>query len=122
MLEKLIKVQERLNGVEAEQFKTEAYGEYLTGDITLVFGEQSYTLSFYEGTVVHVAKGTPLTGIDIGVGGPEVGWQELYTHKNFSKAINPMHGKLQLMGNMIRCMSNLNCLGFLGRAICKEIK
>lgn len=121
MLEKLILVQEKLNGEEAEKFKTDGFGIYLTGDVSLVFGDQSYTLSFHRGTVTEVVKGIPLTGVEFGVVGPEEGWQELYAHKNFYKAIAPEKGKLRLHGNMVKAMGNLNCLGYLANVLCAVI-
>lgn len=118
MLDKLILVQAKLNGEEAEKFKTSGMGAYLSGDVALVFGDQAYTLSFHRGTVTEVVKGIPLTGVDFGVAGPEEGWQELYKHKNFYKAIAPEKGKLRLQGNMVKAMGNLNCLGYLANVLC----
>lgn len=118
MLDKLNRLKDDLNGSKAEKFKTEGLGQFLTGDVTLLFGPKPYTMSFFKGTVVGLQEGIPLSGIDFGVGGPEEGWQELYQHKNFSRAISPKHGKLTLQGNMVRAMSNLNCLGYVAKALC----
>lgn len=119
MLEKLNRLKDVLNGSEADKFKNEGLGQYLTGDVTLTIGEKNYTMSFFKGTVVGLEEGIPLTGLDIGIAGPEDGWQELYQHHNFSKAISPKHGKLRLQGNMVRAMGNLNCLGYLAKALCR---
>jgi len=121
VLNKLILVQEKLNVEQAEKFRTYGLGQYLTGDVILTFGKQSYTLSFHKGKVIEVAKGIPLTGIDIGVTGPEEGWQELYEHKNFFKAIAPGKGKLSLQGNMLKAQGNLNSLDYLARVLCSVI-
>lgn len=119
MLEKLRMVQDILNGEEAEQFKNEAFGQYLSGAVTLTFGDQPYTLTFYRGIVIEVVKGFPLTGTEFGVVGPEEGWKELYEHKNFHRAIAPKHGKLRLQGNMVKAMGNLNPLAYMARVLCR---
>lgn len=121
MLDKLVLVQEKINGEEAEQFKTEGLGEYLTGDVALVIGAQPYTLSFHKGRIIEVIKGLPLTGVDFGVAGPVEGWQELFEHRNLYRAIAPKHGKLHLQGNMVKAMGNLNCLGYLAKVLCSVI-
>ena len=119
MLDKLMMVKDILNGEEAATFKTEFWGEHLSGAVTLTFGTQPYTLTFYRGTVIEVVKGFPLTGTEFGVAGPEEGWQELYEHKNFHRAIAPKHGKLRLQGNMVKAMGNLNPLAFMARVLCR---
>ncbi|MDR3587165.1 MAG: hypothetical protein P4L59_17900 [Desulfosporosinus sp.] len=117
MLNKLNLLMEKLNQDPA--FKKEGFGEYLTGTMTLGFGENQYTLAFYKGTILEVFKGIPLTGIDIAVIGPEEGWQKFYEHKNFYRAINPHHGKLSLQGNYIRAQTNINCLEYLCTKLCE---
>ena len=49
VLEKLLMVQEKINGEEAEAFKVGAFGKYLSADVTLVFDEQPYSISFHKG-------------------------------------------------------------------------
>jgi hypothetical protein len=117
MLHRLQLLQQKLNADDT--FKKNAFAEYLTGAITLGFGKEQYTLAIYKGTVLEVSPGAPLTGIDIGVAGPEEGWQQLYGHRNFSRAINPLHGKLSLQGNMIRAIGNINCLAHCCKALCE---
>lgn len=117
MLQRLQSLQRKLNGDDS--FKKRAFAEYLTGSITLGFGREQYTLGIYKGTIIEVLPGVPLTGIDIGVAGPEEGWQQLHDHRNFSRAINPLHGKLSLQGNMIRAMSNINCLAYCCKTLCE---
>jgi hypothetical protein len=121
VLDKLIQVQEKINGEESERFKTEGLGQYFTGDVALIFGEQTFTLSFQRGTITEVFQGSPLTGVDFSVAGPEEGWQELYVHKNFYRAIAPEKGKLHLQGNMVKAMGNLNCLGYLAKVLCTVV-
>lgn len=111
MLEKLTLLQQRLNADEA--FKTKGFAQFMTGTITLGFGPKNYTFALYKGTILEVYEGVPLTGVDIGVAGPEEGWQMLYEHKNFYRGINPHHGKLSLQGNFIRAQTNINCLAYL---------
>ncbi len=118
---KLLAVQKILNGEKAGDFKENGLGQYLTGDVTLTFDAESYTMTFHKGTVVEVLDGTNLTGVKMGVAGPTEGWQELYGHRNFSRAIAPKHGKLRLQGNMVKCMGNLNCLGYIARVLCEVV-
>ena len=121
MQERLLKVQEIINGEKADDFKSNWLGKYLTGDVTLTFGSESYTIAFYKGSALEVLVGTNLTGVEMGVAGPMDGWQELYDHRNFSRAIAPKHGKLRLQGNMVKCMGNLNCLGYIARVLCDVV-
>jgi hypothetical protein len=118
MKEKLLKVQKIINGEKEDEFKNKCYGQYLSGDVTFTFGSESYTMTFLKGALIEVMDGVNLTGIEMGVIGPQEGWQELYAHKNFSRAIGPMHGKLRLQGNMVKCMGNLNPLGYIARVLC----
>jgi hypothetical protein len=111
MLNKLTLLQEKLNQDAA--FKTEGFGEYMTGSITLGFGDIHFTLALYKGNILEVFEGVPITGMDIGVAGPEEGWKEFYQHKNFYRAINPCHGKLSLQGNFIRAQTNINCIEYV---------
>lgn len=121
MKEKLLQVQILINGEKAEDFKENGLGKYLSGDVTYTFAEKAYTMTFHEGTMIAITEGVKLTGIDMGVTGSNEGWQELYMHKNFSRAIAPKHGKLSLQGNMVRCMGNLNCLGYISRILCEVV-
>lgn len=119
MLEKLKVLQQRLN--EDPDFKTKGFARFMTGDVTLTFGPKQYTLALYKGTIIDVFEGIQLTGVDIGVGGPEEGWQMLYGHKNFYRGINPHHGKLSLQGNYIRAQTNINCLAYLCIKLCDVV-
>lgn len=121
VLDKLNLVCEKLNGEEAERFQNYGLGRYLTGNVTLVFGKQAYTLTFHKGTVIEVIKGTPLSGLQFGVAGPEEGWWELYGHKNFYRAIAPEKGKLSLQGNLLKAQGNLNSLDYLIRVLCSVV-
>ena len=111
MLDKLTLLQKQLN--EDPDFKTKGFGRYMTGSITLGFGPKQFTFALYKGTILEVFAGIPLTGVDVGVAGPEEGWQMFYEHKNFYRGINPHHGKLNLQGNFIRAQTNLNCIAYL---------
>jgi hypothetical protein len=121
MKAKLLKLQKIINNEKAEDFKNKWYGQYLSDDVTFTFGSKSYTMAFFKGTLIEIMEGVNLTGVEMGVIGPEEGWQELYAHKNFSRAIGPMHGKLRLQGNMVKCMGNLNPLGYMARVLCSVI-
>lgn len=121
MKEKLLQVKELINNEKADDFKNNCFGQYLTGDVTLTFATASYTMTFNKGVIVEVMEGTNLTGIEMGVIGPQEGWQELYEHKNFSRAIGPKHGQLRLQGNMVKNMGNLNCLGYIARVLCSVV-
>ena len=111
VLEKLTLLQQKLN--EDPDFMTKGFARFMTGSITLGFGAKNYTLAFYKGKILEVFEGIPLTGVDVGVGGPEEGWKMFYGHKNFYRGINPHHGKLSLQGNFIRAQTNINTLAYL---------
>ncbi len=111
MLAKLQLLQQNLN--EDAEFKTKGFGQFMTGTITLGFGARQYTFALYKGTILEVFEGVPLTGVDIGVAGPDEGWRMFFEHKNFYRGINPHHGKLSLQGNYIRAQTNINCLAYL---------
>ena len=121
MQESFLKVKKILNEELAQDFKNKGLGQYLSGDVTFTIGNQSHTMTFHKGTLIEVMAGNNLTGIEMGVIGPEDGWQELYQHKNFSRALGPKHGKLRLQGNMVKCMGNLNSLGFIARVLCSVV-
>lgn len=118
MKEKLLKIKEIINNEKTDDFKENYFGKYLTGDVTLTFDNVSYTMTFNKGVIVELIDGINLTGVEMGIIGPQAGWQELYTHKNFSRAIGPKHGRLGLQGNMIKNMGNLNSLGYIARVLC----
>lgn len=111
MLDKLTLLQKKLN--EDADFNTKGFAQFMTGNITLGFGAIQFTFAFYKGNILEVFEGVPLTGVDVGVSGPEEGWQMFYDHKNFYRGINPHHGKLGLTGNYIRTQTNINCLSYL---------
>lgn len=114
-------VQEAINGELAESFCQDAFGEYVTGSVTFSMGNQHYTMDFYNGTMLNVYEGLPLTGLDFGIAGPQEGWEQLFCHRNFSMAVAPKHGKLRHQGNLVRSMCNLNAMAFLCRALCDAV-
>ncbi len=111
MLEKLVLLQQTLN--EDPGFMTKGFARFMTGTVSLGFGDKTFTFALYKGKILEVYEGIPLTGVDIGVGGPAEGWQMFYAHKNFYRGINPRHGKLNLQGNFIRAQANINTLAYL---------
>ena len=119
MLALFEKVLERINGDLAEAFRLEAFGEHLSGLVTFSVGARHFTWAIHKGAVVEASEGVPLTGLELGVGGPEEGWEELFEHRNFSRAIAPKHGRLSLQGDLVKAMGNLNALGFLASALCE---
>lgn len=121
MLDKFNKVKELINGREAETFKEKYFARFFTGDITLVFGETPYTLSFHKGTMIDTIKGTPLTGINFGLEGTQAKWDEFFEHRNFQLATSPPHNPnhLGFLGSTLAFRQNNNVIAHLMRIIAK---
>lgn len=78
MIDKLKKVQEYLNGPEAERFLDYYCAEHFNGCITLTEDGETGTLYFDKGHVTKVEPGEAPDGIEvIGVGGPSRIWDHL---------------------------------------------
>lgn len=116
MLEKMMRLQELINGPEAEKFREFYYGKFFTGDITIVDSGETCTLSFHLGKCISVVEGIPNTGVDIGVSGSKEDWAKFRTHKSLSVATNRGNtNNLTTMGGAIRFRQNFNVVAQLIR-------
>ena len=118
-LEKFKKVKELINGQEAETFKERYFARFFTGDITLVFDDIPYTLSFHKGTMVDTVKGKPLTGINFGLGGTQSQWDDFFEHRNFQLATSPAHNPkhFEFLGSTLAFRQNNNVIAHLMRVV-----
>lgn len=115
-LEKMEELRDLINGEEAETFQEYYYGKFFTGDITLIEGDTSYTLSLHKGKVVDIEEGIPNTGIDVGVQGTSEEWDKFATHKSLSVATNKGNDlNLTTLGGAIRFRQNFNVVAQLIR-------
>lgn len=116
-MEKLAEMlRDRLNGDCAETFREKYYGRFFSGDMSVKYDAQVFTLSIHQGKVVAVQQGTPITGVDIGVGGGAEDWQEFSHRKSLSVSLNSMNPhNLSLMGAPLRTRQNFNALAYLCR-------
>lgn len=116
MLEKMKRLQELINGPEAEKYLEYYYGKFFTGDITLIDGKESCTLSFHRGKCICVVEGIPNTGVDIGVSGSNEDWDKFCTHKSLSVATNKGNSNnLTTLGGAVRFRQNFNAVAQLIR-------
>lgn len=120
MLEKFLQLKEIINGKETENFREKYFGKYFTGDITLTFENNSYTMSFHSGVMVAVMEGIPFTGINFGLQGTEERWADFFAKKIFGLATAPAYQNplgLTVTGSIIAFRQNYNIAAHL----CKEL-
>lgn len=115
-LDKMEELKTLINGEEADKFLNYYYGKFFTGDITLIEGDVTYTLSFHKGKVVDIEEGVPNTGIDVGIQGTTEEWDKFATHKSLSVATNKGNDlNLTTLGGAIRFRQNFNVIAQLIR-------
>ena len=68
-LEKFKKLQEMINGPEAEEFLNYWDGRFFTGDMTFIFDKVPYNMFFYKGKMIDVYIGKPANGYCVGLSG-----------------------------------------------------
>ena len=114
-------MKELINGPEADEFKGRYLGRYFSGDMTFVFDQAPFTLTFHKGTMVAVELGKPLGGINIGLGGTTEQWQDFFRHRNFQLATSPKHNPLcfETLGSPLGYRQNNNTIAQLMRVMAK---
>lgn len=113
---KMLELKERINGPEADQFLNFYYGKFFKGDITIIDGDETWTLSFHYGKCIDVMKGIPNSGVDLGVKGNNEEWASFVNHKSLSIATNKGNkNNLTIMGPPIRFRQNFNVIAQLIR-------
>ncbi len=116
MYEKMLELQEIINGEEAELFKEFYYGKFFSGDISLSEESETATLAFHNGRCIDVVEGIPNSGLDIGVSGSIEDWDKFVTHKSLSVATNKGNSNnLTTHGGAIRFRQNFNVVAQLIR-------
>lgn len=93
-LEKFKKLQEMVNGPEAELFKTRYDGRFFTGDMTFIFDKVPYNMFFYKGAMIDVCIGQPVNGYYVGISGSSEQWEDFFKHRNFQLATSIKHNPL----------------------------
>ncbi len=123
-LQQFKKVQELINGPEAELFKTRYLARYFSGDITFVMDNAPFTLTFHKGTMIAVELGKPINGINIGLGGSEEQWNDFFKHKNFQLGTSPKHNPLcfETLGSPLAYRQNNNTIAQLMRVMAKVME
>jgi hypothetical protein len=67
-----------------------------------VTGHPTFALSLAAGRVTTVEEGEGLTGVDYAIEGPPEGWDVFFDERGcLPLAINSMHGRLRLRGNLV---------------------
>ena len=114
--DKMLQLKDLINGAEAEKFLNFYYGKFFKGDITIVDGDETCTLSFHYGKCIDVIDGIPNSGVDIGVKGNDAEWERFTAHKSLSVATNKGNSdNLTTMGGAIRFRQNFNVVAQLIR-------
>jgi len=90
-LEKFKRLQEMINGAEAEEFKHYWDGRFFTGDMTFIFDKTPYTMYFFKGTMIDVEIGKPVNGYNVGIKGTQEQWDDFFAHRNFQLSISVKH-------------------------------
>jgi hypothetical protein len=120
-LKQFEKVKELINGLEAETFKGRYLARYFSGDITFVFAQTPFTLSFHKGTMLAAEVGKPITGVQVGLGGSEAHWEYFFSHRNFQLSTSPKHAEFcfETLGSPLAYRQNNNTIAQLMRVIAK---
>ena len=67
-----------------------------------VEGQALIVLTLTSGAITSVEQGEGLTGVDYALEGPLEGWHVFFRERGcLPHAINPLHGKLRLRGNLV---------------------
>lgn len=67
-----------------------------------VAGHPTIVLTLASGVVLAAEEGEGVTGVDYALEGPPEGWDVFFAERGcLPLAINPMHGKLRLRGNLV---------------------
>lgn len=120
MIEIFKELQQVINGPEAERTKEWYFGKFFTGDINLKIDTQSFIMSFYQGEMINVVEGTPLSGFDFGLSGTWERWDDFFKKGIFGFATAPAYQNplgLTVTGNVMRFRQNYNICAH----VCKEL-
>lgn len=123
-LEKFKKLQEMINGPEAEEFKNYWDGRFFTGDMTFIFDNTPFNMYFYQGKMVDVFIGKPANGYYVGIKGTSEQWEDFFKHRNFQYAISIKHNPLcfENLGSALANRQNNSVIAqvmrLAARAIC----
>lgn len=98
-LEKFKKLQEMINGEEADEFLNYWDGRFFTGDITFIMDNIPFNMYFYKGKMIDVFIGKPANGYYVGISGNEEQWKDFFHHRNFQYATSVKHNPI--------CFTNL---------------
>ena len=93
-LEKFKKLQEMINGPEAEAFLNYWDGRFFTGDMTFIFNKVPYNMFFYKGKMIDIYMGKPANGYYVGISGSAEQWEDFFKHRNFQLATSITHNPL----------------------------
>ncbi len=123
-LEKFKKLQEMINGPEAEEFKNYWDGRFFTGDMTFIFDNTPYNMHFYQGKMIDVFMGKPSNGYNVGIKGTSEQWEDFFKHRNFQLATSIKHNPLYFenLGSALANRQNNSVIAqvmrLAARAIC----
>lgn len=90
-LEKFKKLQELINGPEADEFLNYWDGRFFTGDMTFIMNGIPFNMFFYKGKMIDVFVGQPANGYNVGLSGDEEQWNTFFQHRNFQLATSVKH-------------------------------
>lgn len=122
-LEKFKKLQEMINGPEAEEFLNYWDGRFFTGDMTFIFDKVPYNMFFYKGKMIDVFIGQPANGYNVGLRGTEEQWQDFFSHRNFQLATSVKHNPLYFenLGSALANRQNNAVIAQVARLAAKAI-
>ena len=120
MMEKLKKLQEYINGSEAEEFLEYYYGKFFTGSMTFIEDGEPGTLYFDKGHVYKVESAIPLEGVDIGLAGTASAWNLWGQYRRSLTIVcqqlkNQNRDEFKIIGETLRFRQNNNALAQAGR-------
>ena len=110
-------LKERINGPDAEEFKSYWDGRFFSGDMTFIFDKTPYNLHFYEGTLIDVKMAQPVNGYYVGLSGTQEQWEEFFEKRHFQLAISVKHNPQPLiqLGSALACRQNQSVVAQVAR-------
>ena len=123
MIKTIEELGRRLNEECADKFANQYFGRFFTGDMTLKYDDEAFTLSLHRGKVIAVQAGVPNTGIDLGVAGAAADWAQFAERKSLTVSTNKMNpNNLTLLGAPLRTRQNFNPLAYLCRVFSEVLE
>lgn len=123
MFEKLQLLKSQINGPEAQTFREGYFARFFTGNITLIFDKETYTLFFHEGVLINIAPSVAMSETSIGVSGSKEAWEAYFEKPIFGLALmpsNPNH--LTSFGPPLVFRQNYNVISYLCKVLAKVCK